>query len=80
MLWNWRYRIMQDNYIECSELAGKTIQALRIHKDTGDGTNVQINFSDGTTFACCLTIRPNVDATLYQGGVGTPKVLQKYEV
>jgi hypothetical protein len=71
---------MQDNYIECPELAGKTIQTIRIHRDTGEGTNIQINFSDGTTFACSFTIRPNVEASLYKGGVGTPKVLQKYEV
>ena len=30
---------MQDSYIECPELAGKTIQEFRIHRDTGDGTS-----------------------------------------
>jgi hypothetical protein len=71
---------MQDNFIECPELAGKTIQSVRIYRDTGDGTNIQINLSDGTTFTCCLAVRPEVEASLYQGGVGTPKVLQKYQV
>ena len=71
---------MQDNFIECPELAGKTIQTLRIYKDTGDGTTIQINLSDGTTFTCCLAFRPDVAASLYEGGVGTPKILQKYEV
>ena len=71
---------MLDNYIECPELVGKTIQTLRIFRDTGDGTNIQINFSDGTTFTCCLAVRPEVEASLYRGGVGTPEVLQKYEV
>jgi hypothetical protein len=31
---------MQEDYVECSELSGKTIQTLRIYKDTGDGTDV----------------------------------------
>ena len=71
---------MPDNYIECPELVGKTIQTVRIFRDTGDGTNVQINFSDGTTFTWCLAVRPEVEASLYKGGVGTPEILQKYEV
>jgi hypothetical protein len=40
---------MQENYVECPELSGRTIQALRIYKDTGDGTDVQIALTDGTT-------------------------------
>jgi len=36
---------MQDDYVECPELSGKTIQALRIYKDTGDGTDVQIQLT-----------------------------------
>ena len=71
---------MQDDYIECPELAGKTILAFRIHRDTGDGTNVEIKFTDGTTFSCSLSSRPEVKATLYKGGVGTPEILQDYEV
>jgi hypothetical protein len=64
---------MQDDYIECPELSGKTIQTFRIHKDTGDGTNLQIELSDGTSFSCCLNNRPDVKASLYRGGVGTPE-------
>jgi hypothetical protein len=71
---------MQDHHIECPELAGKTIHAFRIHRDTGDGANVEIKFADGTTFSCSLNIRPEVKATLYKGGVGTPEILQDYEV
>ena len=71
---------MQENYIECSELSGKTIQTLRIHKDTGDGTDVQIELTDGTTFSCCLSNQPAVRASLYRGGVGTPETLHSYEI
>jgi hypothetical protein len=71
---------MQDEFIECPEVVGKTITSLRIHKDTGDGTNIQIDLADGTTFTCCLAIRPDVSATLYKGGVGTPEILESYKI
>jgi len=64
---------MQEDYIECSELSGKTILTLRIHKDAGDGTDVQIELTDGTSFSCCLSNQPAVKASLYRGGVGTPR-------
>ena len=71
---------MQDEYIECPELAGKTIHAVRIHKDTGDGTIVEITLTDGTTFSCSLNIHPDVKASLYKGGAGTPEVLHDYKL
>ena len=60
---------MQDNYIECPELTGKTIQMVRIYRDVGDGTS----------FTCCVTVRPAVEATLYKGGVGTPETIRDYK-
>ena len=51
-----RLRSMQKGYVECSELSGKTIQAVRIFKDTGDGTDVQIDLTDGTSFTRSLCI------------------------
>jgi len=63
---------MREDYVECSELSGKTIQTLRIHKDTGDGTDVQIELTDGTSFTCCLSSQPAVRASLYRGGRGNP--------
>ena len=71
---------MPDNYIECPELAGKTIQTFRVHRDTGDGTNVEIQLTDGTSFSCVLSIRPEVNTTLYRGGVGTPEILSTNEI
>jgi hypothetical protein len=70
---------MQEAYIDCPELAGKTIQLLHIHRDTGDGTNVQIEFTDGTTFACYVTVRPETEALWYQGGVGAPETIRAYK-
>jgi hypothetical protein len=71
---------MQNDYIECAELSGKTIQTLRIHRDTGDGTNIQIELTDGTSFSCCLSYRPDVKASLYKGGIGTPETIQNYDI
>jgi hypothetical protein len=71
---------MQDNYIECPELAGKTIQMVRIYRDVGDGTSVQIELTDGTNFTCSVSVRPDVEASLYKGGVGTPETLRAYEL
>jgi hypothetical protein len=72
--------LLQENFVECPELSGKTIQALRIHKDTGDGTDVQIELTDGTTFICSLSHQPSVRASLYRGGVGTPQTIREYDV
>jgi hypothetical protein len=71
---------MQEDCVECPELSGKTIQTLRIHKGTGDGTSVQIELTDGTTFSCCLSNQPTVAASLYRGGVGIPETLRSYDI
>ena len=71
---------MQGDYIECPELSGKTIQMVRIHRDSGDGTDVQIELTDGTSFTCCLSNQPAVKASLYRGGVGTPETLHRYDI
>ena len=70
---------MNTDFIDCPEVAGKTIQLLRIHRDTGDGSSVQIELTDGTSFTCCVTVRPAVEATLYKGGVGTPETIRDYK-
>ena len=71
---------MADDFVECPELAGKTIQLLRIHRDVGEGTSVQIELTDGTSFTCYVSIRPNVEASLYKGGVGVPETIRSYEI
>lgn len=70
---------MQEDYVECPELSGKTIRTVRIYRDTGDGTDVQIELMDGTSFSCCLSIHPTIKASLYRGGVGTPETIRSYE-
>jgi len=71
---------MEQDYVECPELSGKTIQTLRIYRDTGDGTDVAIELTDGTSFTCSLSHEPTVKASLYKGGVGTPQMIRDYDV
>ncbi len=71
---------MKEDYVECADLSGKTIQRLRIYKDSGDGTEIQIALTDGTSFSCCVGRPAAVTASYYEGGVGSPHVLNNYEV
>ena len=71
---------MPEDYIDCPETAGKTIQLLRIHRNAGDGPSVQIELTDGTSFTCYVSVRPKVEASLYKGGVGTPETIRAYEL
>ena len=71
---------MPEDYVNCPEMTGKTIQLLRIHRDVGEGTSVQIELTDGTSFTCYVSVRPNVQASLYKGGIGAPETLRAYEL
>jgi len=72
--------MMTHDYVECAELSGKTIQSLRIYKDTGDGTELQIDLTDGTSFFCSFNVQPVVEANLIRAGAGEPEVLRKYDL
>jgi len=71
---------MPDDYIECAELSGKTIQALRVHRNAGEGTGIEIELTDGTRFACSISNPTALRASLYKGGVGFPEIIREYEV
>ena len=71
---------MPEDYIDCPEMTGKTIQLFRIHQDVGEGTSVQIELTDGTSFTCYVSVRPKVEASLYKGGVGAPETIRAYEL
>ena len=71
---------MREDYVECPELSGKTIRTLRIYRDTSDGTEIQIDLSDGTSFSCCFCSKPVVEAALIRSGAGEPELLHKYDL
>ena len=64
--------------VECPQVIGKTIQALRIFRDPADGTEIQIDFEDGTSFSCCVASRQTTEASLMiLGGPGELEVLHR---
>ena len=71
---------MSDDYIECPQVSGKTIKVLRIYKDTGDGTEVLIDLTDGTSFTFSLSMKPTVEAAVIRPGVGEPEILHSYDL
>jgi hypothetical protein len=68
------------NYVECTEVAGKTIKTLKIYEDDVDGCETLIEFTDGTSFSSCVSHQATVKGTLFKGGVGTPLVIRDYEL
>lgn len=73
-------RMTDETFVECPELSGKTIQTVRIYNDTGDGCEIQVELTDGTSFSYSVSHHPVGKAILYKGGVGTPHVLRDYQL
>ena len=73
-------QLMQDDYIECAELSGKTIRRLRIYKTAAEGVDIEIELSDGIRFTCSMSNRPTLKASLYRCGTGSPETIREYEV
>jgi hypothetical protein len=69
------------DFVECPEVAGKTIKALKIYKyeDDVDGCETLVEFTDGTSFSSSVSYQPTVKGTLFECGVGTPKIIRDYE-
>jgi len=68
------------DFVECPELAGKTIKTLRIYKDAGDGNELQIDLTDGTSFNCCFSVKTNIEASMLRPGPGEPEAIHKYDL
>ena len=71
---------MSDDYIECPQISRKTIKVLRIYKDTGDGTEVLIDLTDGTSFTFSVSIKPTLEAAVIRPGIGEPEILHRYDL
>ena len=71
---------MSRDYVECTEIAGKTVKTAKIYEDAVDGCETVIEFTDGTSFSSCVTFQPAVKAILFRGGVGTPHVIRDYDL
>ena len=71
---------MPKDYVECNEVAGKTIKALKLYQDAVEGCETLIEFTDGTSFSSSVCYQSTMKASLYRGGVGTPEVIHDYDV
>lgn len=70
--------ILPRDFIECNEIAGKTVRNLKVYEDPSEDCEVVIEFTDGTTFSCSLEQRSSMKSVLFRGGVGTPEILRDY--
>ena len=71
---------MSENYVECPEICGKTIKMIRIFKDDGDGTEMQIDLTDGTSFSCSFGVKPTIEASVIRTNASVPEVLHTYDL
>jgi hypothetical protein len=68
-----------ENPTECSDLIGKTIQGCRIFRDSHAGTEIMIDFTDGTSFNCCVqTPAQKVEAKLVICEPGTLETVRSF--
>ncbi len=66
---------------ECPELIGKVVRSLKIYRHRFDGTEIHIDFADGTSFSCCVANYQKTEAShVICGGPGEPEVLHEYEL
>jgi hypothetical protein len=64
--------------IECKELAGKVIRLCTIFEDGSDGPDLQIDFTDGTSFTVNLKTDVSIEAKCLRDEGGQPQVLKDY--
>ncbi len=58
---------MTRDYVECPEVAGKTIKALKLYEDDTDGCETLIEFTDGTSFSSFVSYQPTFKANIVRG-------------
>ncbi len=71
---------MSDNYVECSELSDKTVERVRVYRDDREGVDMQIDFTDGTSFTCSFCVAPLFEAKLLRSGASGIETLCTYEI
>ena len=69
---------MSKEIIECTELANRTVQNLKILDDPRYGREVHIEFTDGTMFTVTLHVQATVEAKHYRETGGELEVLQEH--
>lgn len=62
--------------IECKEIAGRIVRAVRLHEDGPYGPEVSMDFEDGTNFTATLHARHVLEGKLTRDEGGEPVVLE----
>jgi hypothetical protein len=66
--------------VECTEIVGKTIKALKIYQDKLEGWETLIEFTDGTSFSSSISYQSTIKGSLFRGGIGIPQIIRDYEL
>jgi hypothetical protein len=69
---------MSDREIQVPEVEGKMIRSMRLTLTSSAETEIQIDFTDGTSFTSSTCPRVEFDAELYIGGSGEPQIIKRY--
>lgn len=69
---------MSKDYIECWEVAGKTVKSLRLYATETSVTEILIEFEDGTSFSGSQETKSSLKASLIETGIGEPRVIKNY--
>lgn len=71
---------MPEDNIECPEVCGKTIKSVRFYRDQGEGVEMQMDLTDGTSFTCSFCVEPVCEAKLIRPGKRGIEMLCTYEL
>lgn len=66
---------MSSISFECSEVVGKTVKSLTVYSD---GAEIELDFTDGTSFIASFENQLSLRADLIRTGIGTPEVIKNY--
>ena len=67
-------------FIDCPEVIGKTIKTLRLYPESVDRVEAIIEFTDGTNLSWCTVQKASTKAMLFRAAIGSPEVLNGYEI
>jgi hypothetical protein len=69
---------LECSMMECNEFAGKVIVSLTLYEEGDYGPEVNIEFTDGTTFNICFKTEASIEAKHICDEGGEPRVLGDY--
>ena len=64
--------------IECKELAGKVIRLCTLFEEASYGPEIQMEFTDGTSFNVCLKSTVLIEAKCMRDDGEQPQVLKDF--